>query len=73
MRVRSGPARARMPTADAYKVLSDHSKAVLEGKNPEAEALVKCELHRAQVLVGGKQYGCYQVLANLHLAFPSAA
>src|SRR6202167_1855467 len=56
---------------DAYKVLPEIQKLLLEGKNPEAEALVNANFTCTGSGSGGKQYGCYQVLANLHLSFPS--
>src|SRR5271170_6294993 len=56
---------------DAYKVLPKIQKLLLEGKNPEAEALVNANFTCTGSGSGGKQYGCYQVLANLHLSFPS--
>jgi alpha-L-fucosidase 2 len=56
---------------DAYKVLPTIQKLLLEGKNPEAEALVNANFTCKGSGSGGKQYGCYQVLANLHLSFPS--
>jgi alpha-L-fucosidase 2 len=54
---------------DAYKVLPEIRKLLLEGKNPEAEALVNANFTcKGPGSVGG-QYGCYQVLGNLHLSF----
>jgi alpha-L-fucosidase 2 len=58
---------------DAYKVLPEIRKLLLEGKNPEAEALVNANFTCKGPGSGGgestSQYGCYQVLGNLHLAF----
>src|SRR5580692_4061361 len=55
---------------DAYKVLPEIQKLLLEGKNPEAEALVNSNFTCQGPGSGGAQYGCYQVLGNLHLSFP---
>ncbi len=57
---------------DAYKVLPEIQKLLLEGKNPEAEALVNANFTCQGPGSGGAQYGCYQVLGNLHLSFLSA-
>src|SRR5712671_1249098 len=54
---------------DAYKVLPEMQKLLLEGKNPEAEALVNANFTCKGPGSGGGQYGCYQVLGNLHLSF----
>lgn len=54
---------------DAYKVLPEIRKLLLEGKNPEAEALVNANFTCQGPGSGGAQYGCYQVLGNLHLTF----
>ena len=54
---------------DAYKVLPEIQKLLLEGKNPEAEALVNANFTCQGPGSGGGQYGCYQVLGNLHLSF----
>src|SRR6516162_1877166 len=54
---------------DAYKVLPEIRKLLLEGKNPEAEALVNANFTCKGPGSGGGQYGCYQVLGNLHLSF----
>ena len=58
---------------DAYKVLPEIQKLLLEGKNPEAEALVNanftCKGPGSSGGAGDSQYGCYQVLGNLHLIF----
>src|SRR5271156_5751010 len=54
---------------DAYKVLPEIQKLLLEGKNPEAEALVSANFTCKGPGSGGGQYGCYQVLGNLHLSF----
>ena len=55
--------------ADAYKVLPEIRRLLLEGKNPEAEALVNANFTCKGPGSGGAQYGCYQVLGNLHLSF----
>jgi alpha-L-fucosidase 2 len=52
---------------DAYKVLPEIRRLLLEGKNPEAEALVNANFTCKGPGSGGGQYGCYQVLGNLHL------
>jgi len=54
---------------DAYKVLPEIRKLLLQGKNPEAEALVNANFTCQGPGSGGAQYGCYQVLGNLHLSF----
>jgi len=54
---------------DAYKALPQIRQLLLEGKNPEAEALVNADFTCAGPGSGGPQYGCYQVLGNLHLRF----
>ena len=54
---------------DAYKVLPEIQKLLLAGKNPEAEALVNANFTCKGPGSGGGQYGCYQVLGNLHLSF----
>ena len=54
---------------DAYKVLPAIQKLLLEGKNPEAEALVNSSFTCRGPGSAGAQYGCYQVLGNLHLSF----
>jgi alpha-L-fucosidase 2 len=58
---------------DAYKVLPEIRKLLLEGKNPEAEALVNANFTCQGPGSAGAQYGCYQVLGNLHLSFLSDA
>ncbi len=59
---------------DANKVLPEIQRLLLEGKNPEAEALVNskftCRGPGSAGGTGNSQYGCYQVLGNLHLSFP---
>jgi alpha-L-fucosidase 2 len=59
---------------EAYKVLPEIRRLLLEGKNPEAEALVNanftCKGPGSGGGTGDNQYGCYQVLGNLHLSFP---
>ena len=52
---------------DAYKVLPKIRQLLLEGKNPEAEALVNANFTCQGPGSAGAQYGCYQVLGNLHL------
>ena len=54
---------------DAYKVLPEIQKLLLEGENPEAEALVNANFTCKGPGSGGGQYGGYQVLGNLHLSF----
>jgi alpha-L-fucosidase 2 len=56
---------------NAYKVLPEIQKLLLEGKNPEAEELVNANFTCKGPGSGGAQYGCYQVLGNLHLSFDS--
>jgi alpha-L-fucosidase 2 len=57
----------------AYKVLPEIRRLLLEGKNWDAEALVNanftCQGPGSSAGKGDAQYGCYQVLGNLHLAF----
>lgn len=58
---------------DAYKVLPEIRRLLLEGKNADAEALVNanftCKGPGSANGSGHSQYGCYQVLGNLHLSF----
>src|SRR5258708_8850683 len=54
---------------DAYKVLPEIRRLLLEGRNPEAEALVNANFTCKGPGSAGAQYGCYQVLGNLHLTF----
>ncbi len=56
---------------DAYKYLPEIRQLLLEGKNVEAEALVNTHFICGGPGSGGAQYGCYQVLGNLHLTFSS--
>ena len=56
---------------DAYKYLPEIRQLLLEGKNVEAEALVNTHFTCKGPGSGGAQYGCYQVLGNLHLTFLS--
>lgn len=56
---------------DAYKVLPEIRRLLLEGRNPEAEALVNSNFTCKGPGSAGGQYGCYQVLGNLHLTFRS--
>ena len=59
---------------DACTVLPEIRKLLIEGKNSEAEALVNanftCKGPGSNGGTGDSQYGCYQVLGNLHLSFP---
>lgn len=52
---------------DAYQVLPEIRHLLLEGKNPQAEALLNAHFTCRGPGSGGAQYGCYQVLGNLHL------
>jgi alpha-L-fucosidase 2 len=54
---------------DAYKVLPEIQQLLLQGKNPEAETLANANFTCKGPGSGGGQYGCYQVLGNLNLAF----
>src|SRR5450756_596987 len=58
---------------DAYKVLPEIQRLLLDGKNSEAEVLVNanftCKGPGSSGGSGDGQYGCYQVLGNLHLSF----
>lgn len=58
---------------DAYKVLPEIRRLLLEGKNADAEALVNanftCKGPGSASGSGNSQYGCYQVLGNLRLSF----
>ncbi len=54
---------------DAYKVLPEIRRLLAEGKNVEAEALVNANFTCKGPGSAGRQYGCYQVLGNLHLTF----
>ncbi len=54
----------------AHKVLPEIQRLLLAGKNVEAEALVNANFTCKGPGSGGGQYGCYQVLGNLHLTFP---
>jgi alpha-L-fucosidase 2 len=60
---------------EAYKVLPEIRKLLIEGKNAEAEALMNanftCKGPGSANGTGASQYGCYQVLGNLHLSFSS--
>jgi alpha-L-fucosidase 2 len=60
---------------DASQYLPEIRRLLLEGKNAEAEALVSahftCKGPGSSGGTGDSQYGCYQVLGNLHLAFLS--
>src|SRR5208337_1936470 len=54
---------------EAYKLLPEIRRMLLEGKNVEAEALVNANFTCNGPGSDGGQYGCYQVLGNLHLIF----
>ena len=54
---------------DAYKVLPEIQKLLLAGNNPEAEALVNANFTCKGPGSSGPEYGCYQVLGNLHMGF----
>ena len=56
---------------DAYKVLPEIRRLLLEGKNADAEALVNTNFTCKGPGSGGAQYGCYQVLGNLRLSLQS--
>lgn len=58
---------ADRPTA--YKSLPEIRRLLLAGKNVEAEALVNADFTCQGPGSSGRQYGCYQVLGNLHLSF----
>jgi len=54
---------------EAYKVLPEIRRLLLEGKNVEAEELVNANFVCKGPGSAGGQYGCYQVLGNLRLKF----
>jgi len=54
---------------DAHKVLPEIRRLLLAGRNVDAEALVNANFTCKGPGSGGRQYGCYQVLGNLHLVF----
>jgi len=56
---------------EAYKVLPEIRRLLLAGKNDEAEALLNANFTCQGPGSAGAQYGCYQVLGNLHLRFLS--
>src|SRR5882672_10643794 len=56
---------------DAHTVLPEIRRLLLEGKKVEAENLVNANFTCKGPGSGGGQYGCYQVLGNLHLSFLS--
>jgi alpha-L-fucosidase 2 len=63
---------------DAHKALPEIRRLLLEGKNPEAEALVNANFTCAGKGSGHGRganvpFGCYQVLGNLRLKFPGTA
>src|SRR5438045_3604919 len=53
----------------AHRVLPEIRGLLVAGKNVEAEALVNANFTCKGPGSGGGQYGCYQVLGNLHLTF----
>jgi len=53
----------------ANKALPEIRRLLIEGRNVEAEALVNANFTCQGLGSAGGQYGCYQVLGNLHLAF----
>jgi alpha-L-fucosidase 2 len=53
----------------ANKVLPEIRRLLIESRNIEAEALVNANFICKGPGSGGGQYGCYQVLGNLHLTF----
>src|SRR5260221_7896246 len=53
----------------ACKVLPEIRRLLLEGKNPEAEALVNANFTCQGKGSEGAAYGCYQVLGNVRLSF----
>jgi Glycosyl hydrolase family 65, N-terminal domain len=71
----SGSRHADRP--DATKILPRIQKLLLEGKNPEAEALVNanfiCKGPGSSGGTGKGQYGCYQVLGNIDLQIGDGA
>jgi len=56
---------------DAHKALPEIRRLLLEGKNVEAEKLVNENFTCLGPGSAGGQYGCYQVLGNLRLSFPT--
>ena len=63
---------------DAHKALPEIRRLLLEGKNPEAEALVNANFTCANKGSGHGRganvpFGCYQVLGNLRLKFAGTA
>lgn len=56
---------------DAYKYLPEIRRLLLEGKNVEAEKLADAHFTCKPPGSAGPQYGCYQVLGNLHLTLLS--
>jgi alpha-L-fucosidase 2 len=54
---------------EAAQALPEVRRLLLAGQNAEAEALVNAKYTCQGPGSGGRQYGCYQVLGNLHLAF----
>jgi alpha-L-fucosidase 2 len=53
----------------ASKVLPEIRRLLIKGRNVEAEALVNANFTCNGPGSAGRQYGCYQVLGNLHLTF----
>lgn len=54
---------------DAAQALPEIRRLLLEGKNAEAQDLVNKRFTCKGPGSAGGQYGCYQVLGNLHLSF----
>jgi alpha-L-fucosidase 2 len=63
--------RQEADRAEAHEALPEIRKRLLEGKNVEAEALVNANFTCKGPGSDGRQYGCYQVLGDLHLTSPS--
>jgi alpha-L-fucosidase 2 len=57
---------------DAHQALPEIRRLLQEGRNVEAEALVNQNFTCKGPGSAGGQYGCYQVLGNLHLTFDGA-
>jgi alpha-L-fucosidase 2 len=53
----------------ANKVLPEIRRLLIEGRNADAEELVNANFTCNGPGSAGRQYGCYQVLGNLHLTF----
>lgn len=54
---------------EAYLALPQIRRLLVEGQNVEAEALANANFTCQGPGSAGAQYGCYQVLGNLHLTF----